>query len=126
VTAFQLYVRRSRSAGETSTAFQPFALAETLFYLVIGEPRRCIFSDPNASWHQLAHLLPERCIQNILRPPLRIQRVGRRRLSLRTGHRANTSASLAFYFGCAVGRSSIQAPALNERVPTDHPVSLQP
>jgi hypothetical protein len=37
VTAFQLYVRRSRSAGETSTAFQPFALAETLFYLVIGE-----------------------------------------------------------------------------------------
>ena len=37
MTAFQLYVRRSRSAGETSTAFQPFALAETLFYLVIGE-----------------------------------------------------------------------------------------
>jgi hypothetical protein len=37
VTAFQLYVRRSRSAGETSTAFQPFALAETLFYLVIGD-----------------------------------------------------------------------------------------
>jgi hypothetical protein len=25
VTAFQLYVRRSRSAGETSTASQPFA-----------------------------------------------------------------------------------------------------
>jgi hypothetical protein len=125
VTAFQLYVRRSRSAGETSTAFQPFALAETLFYLVIGE-HKVHLPGPNASWHHLAHLLPERCIQNILRPPLRIQRVGRRRLFLRTGHRANTSASLAFYFGCAVGRSSIQAPALNERVPTDRPVSLQP
>jgi hypothetical protein len=31
VTAFQLYVRRSRSAGETSTASQPSPLAETLF-----------------------------------------------------------------------------------------------
>jgi hypothetical protein len=35
VTALQLYVRRSRSAGETSAASQSFAPAETLFYSVV-------------------------------------------------------------------------------------------
>jgi hypothetical protein len=33
VTAFQLYVRRSRSAGETSTASQPFAPGLRRFFI---------------------------------------------------------------------------------------------